>query len=269
MTDEVKFNPELRLRYSKVRPTVKRSVQSSIQSGSKLKEVRSLRKAAFFAAEEINTKLGRTQKELKAEQERRMEAEEEGRIDHMTQLLNRRGILEKLKEEIQRKRREEIKKPDGERKEPQYFVIFMDVNNLKHVNDNHGHDAGDLLVKEMARILKMNVRPDDVVGRWTQGDEFIVFLEGEDPDDARVFWERVSQEFQHYSNGKNGIDTIWVSAGLAKLDLNNVDKSIDLADRTMQLAKITAKKHEEQTHNKINMLRAEKKLQVPLLRIEH
>lgn len=202
-------------------------------------------------------RIARLKRDVSTQKREKEEATEEGRIDHQTQLLNRRGVLAKLDEEMSRSLRERKGKPN-------YFVVFMDVNNLKHVNDNHGHDAGDMLIKEAARILRENVRPDDVVGRWTQGDELIAFVKGNDPETARVFWERVGQEFQHYSNGKNGIDMIWISAGLSRLDPDNIESSIDFADRAMQLAKTTAKEYEQKTHRRINMMRTESNLQVPL-----
>ncbi len=52
---------------------------------------------------------------------------------------------------------------------------MIDVDNFKNVNDTYGHNIGDKFLKELASILKSNVRHEDIVGRMG-GDEFIMFM---------------------------------------------------------------------------------------------
>jgi len=59
-----------------------------------------------------------------------------------------------------------------ERERP-FGIILLDVDHFKQVNDKYGHQAGDALLKEMATLLKGNIRDADVVGRWG-GEEFLV-----------------------------------------------------------------------------------------------
>lgn len=87
------------------------------------------------------------------------------RKDPLTQLSNRRDFLEKFQYEIHR----------FERNGKPFSVVLGDIDDFKSVNDNYGHDCGDFVLVNMAKILKSSVRKQDVVGRWG-GEEFILLL---------------------------------------------------------------------------------------------
>jgi diguanylate cyclase (GGDEF)-like protein len=62
---------------------------------------------------------------------------------------------------------------DGQR----LAVLYLDLDQFKPINDNHGHDVGDLLLREVAARISQCVRDSDTVGR-IGGDEFVVLLNG-------------------------------------------------------------------------------------------
>jgi two-component system, cell cycle response regulator len=85
--------------------------------------------------------------------------------DFLTQILNRAEILAALKRELSRSKR------DGR----PAAVILADVDHFKQINDCLGHAAGDEVLKEVARRLKSELRPYDLVGRYG-GEEFLLIL---------------------------------------------------------------------------------------------
>lgn len=82
--------------------------------------------------------------------------------DPLTQLFNRRGIEEHLK----------IRLKEYKNKKIYFGVVFLDIDKFKQINDNFGHNIGDLVLKEIGKALIKNFRKKDIIGRWG-GDEFI------------------------------------------------------------------------------------------------
>ena len=87
--------------------------------------------------------------------------------DHLTGVLNRNGLRDRVP----------ALWADARRRGEPVTVYFLDVRGLKHVNDTHGHDLGDLVLQEAARAAMETVRASDLVGRWG-GDEFVIVSVG-------------------------------------------------------------------------------------------
>ncbi len=100
-------------------------------------------------------------------------AEMEKRANHdvLTGLPNRRFFIESLEKRIMR----------CQRYGDNTALLFLDVDDLKRVNDSHGHAAGDLLLVRLGKILKDNIRACDMVAR-IGGDEFALLLDNLDAD---------------------------------------------------------------------------------------
>ncbi len=118
----------------------------------------------------------------------------EAATDSLTSLYNRRFFQEVLNEYIREFRR--IDKPLG--------LLILDLDHFKKINDNHGHDVGDVVLKEVAKVLKGLVREHDVVAR-IGGEEFAVIAPFASENQIAPFAERFCK-----------------SIGELKIEFNNV-----------------------------------------------
>jgi diguanylate cyclase (GGDEF)-like protein len=106
--------------------------------------------------------------------------------DSLTGLANRSLILDHLRQALAR----------AERREELVAVVFIDLDDFKHINDTLGHVAGDELLVRVAERLRPAVRPSDTLGRWG-GDEFVVVCEDlELVSDAPAIVARVAAAFE-------------------------------------------------------------------------
>jgi diguanylate cyclase (GGDEF)-like protein len=113
-----------------------------------------------------NKRLKANQQLLRAQSER----------DPLTDLANRRHFLAVMQSQA-----------------PDKFIgalMMVDIDHFKHVNDRHGHAAGDIVICEVARRITQAVRQEDLVVRWG-GEEFLIFVPDVEQDQLQLLAERI------------------------------------------------------------------------------
>lgn len=143
----------------------------------------------------------------------------------LTGLFNRRHMKASLEREIHQ----------AQRRQSRVSVVMLDVDHFKRFNDTHGHEAGDLCLKTLAKQLQASVRRSDIACRFG-GEEFALILPDCDLDGARERAETVRAHIASLSLAYRGteIGPITVSMGVATWPLHGVDgdtlvRSADLA----------------------------------------
>ncbi|MCA3015519.1 MAG: diguanylate cyclase [Myxococcaceae bacterium] len=134
-------------------------------------------KALQDALVEKNRELDRMNHEL---EEKRAALEALSRIDGLTGLVNRRHFEERLADEWAR----------SARYQAPLSCLLLDIDHFKHVNDTWGHPFGDVVLKEVAGVIRRALRDVDVIARYG-GEELIALLPQTLPDEAWRAAERV------------------------------------------------------------------------------
>lgn len=147
------------------------------------------------------------------------------RHDSLTGMLNRFGMEELGNQRLL---------PDSN-----LALIFLDLDNFKHMNDTYGHDAGDRLLVSTAKTIGLNIRRSDIAGR-KGGDEFVILLDTSPRDGdtdltpserAQLIIDRIQENF--YVNAEaDGIPggEFGISAGFVLFDPSRHNNLADLSD---------------------------------------
>ena len=149
--------------------------------------------------------------------------------DGLTRMHTRRHLNERFEEEFAR----------AKLKKAPLSLLMIDVDHFKKVNDHYGHQTGDMVLREVARIIAAQIREIDIAGRYG-GEEFCVILPETDKQGALVVAERI--RLASHEEKIKAYDTtlaIGVSVGVAEFpdDAVKMEELLDKADWALYRAK--------------------------------
>jgi two-component system cell cycle response regulator len=183
-------------------------------------------------------RIKRLQEALEEREKELLEANEQLRhmsqTDALTGLDNRRHLNDRIEEMFHHAQR--LNEP--------FSLVMCDLDKFKSVNDTHGHQAGDEVLKQLAKILKDEAREIDRVGRYG-GEEFMLLLPGTVLDAAVTFAERVRKRIEgHTFTFPGGTLTRTASFGVAGWPhprIDQCDALVRTADDALYVAKETGR----------------------------
>lgn len=150
--------------------------------------------------------------------------------DPLTGLFNRRYLEETLEREIAR----------AERTKGSFCVVMIDIDHFKPFNDDYGHEAGDMVLREVGALLRSQTRRSDTACRYG-GEEFTLILGDSSPEGAQQRCEYLGELVRdmNLSYREQSLGTITVSMGVAAYPLhgNEWEPLLRAADQALYLAK--------------------------------
>ncbi len=152
--------------------------------------------------------------------------EEQASIDVLTGTFNRMKFEEFFNLEFQKAKMQRNK----------LSIILFDIDKFKSINDTYGHDVGDEILKDIAKIISKNVRSTDTLSRWG-GEEFAILLPGTTFDSAKIVANNLKNTIaDHKFKSIDG--TITASFGVAVCnDEDNQEKLFKRVDKALYKAK--------------------------------
>ncbi len=150
--------------------------------------------------------------------------------DSLTNCGNRRALDRRLHEELERARRGGLT----------VTIVLIDIDDFKRINDTHGHPIGDRVLKELAGVIKKELRTIDFLARYG-GEEFVIILPQTAGTGARLFTDRILRHVQRHNFGE--LDKpirVTTSAGIASFPDDRAEDDtalLKLADENLYKAK--------------------------------
>lgn len=143
------------------------------------------------------------------------------RTDPLTGLPNRLALSEFLESESQQMHG--------------LYVVLLDVDHFKQINDKYGHAVGDEVLKEISRRLRYSLRKGDVLGRWG-GEELMILMRGQNQHDILAAVERLREDIAFWPFEQAG--AVSASFGIAEGHMgDSIHSLLDRADKSLYQAK--------------------------------
>lgn len=158
--------------------------------------------------------------------------------DHLTQLMNRRGIQTVLEREYSR----------TQRSNRGFCIAIADIDHFKHINDTLGHEKGDEVLVAISSLFKHRLRKQDVLARWG-GEEFMFVLPDTDIEQAKTVLDALRRTLNSNPLKVGGKEMLVTSSfGVCEVTKeNNVSDAIRAADQALYAAKEQGRDRVEQS----------------------
>ena len=157
---------------------------------------------------------------------------DEVHTDQLTQVANRRGLIQAFG----------IEQAKAERESTRVALALLDIDNFKKLNDTLGHHAGDIALKSLAERTQASLRPGDMVARYG-GEEFVLMLPNTPLDEAQQVLVRLQRSLTTALFNHDGKDVfVTFSAGVTLYRPGEtLEAALDRADVALYEAKHTGK----------------------------
>ena len=174
----------------------------------------------------------RLEQENKLLQQNNLELNTASRTDELTQVYNRRGFLYLAQQSINLSL--ELGN-DG-------LVIFGDMDGLKYINDNFGHDSGDFAIRSLAEILTKVFRQNDIIGRLG-GDEFAIVAVGMERSEIDKKISEIQKLCDEWKDSNNSPYQLSISLGAVEFSKKNylIQDLLSIADEIQYIEKKSKK----------------------------
>ena len=159
--------------------------------------------------------------------------------DELTGLYNRRGFFALAEHNLKM-----IKRSNN-----RSYLLYIDMDNLKRINDNYGHNEGDAAIVTASDILKTTYRDTDIIAR-VGGDEFIIFPVESSEASCESIVSRLKRNLDVFNASSNMDYKLSLSVGMALINTEspcNIDELIAQADKSMYEIKLNKK----QSHSSV------------------
>lgn len=130
--------------------------------------------------------------------------------DQLTNIYNRKALIEKLKLEFER----------YDRSKQRFSVLVVDIDNLRAINEAHGHDRGDEVLLEFTSIIASSIRKIDIFGRWSD-DDFVVICPDTNLGGADALAEKIIEAVSKHD--WNEIEELKCTIGCATSNIFDKD----------------------------------------------
>ncbi|MCC2618005.1 GGDEF domain-containing protein [Aestuariibacter halophilus] len=152
---------------------------------------------------------------------RARQMEKAANVDGLTGLASRRALQKAMEDTLL--------------VDDEAFLLIIDVDHFKPINDTHGHVIGDEVLQRVAQAMKASVRPEDIIGRWG-GEEFLVIIHQSTLAQVHVMADRIRASVERLDI--EGVGCVTVSIGVGSFRLGDtVSQVLSNADEALYAAK--------------------------------